>query len=108
MPTFTFAIGKQQQQQGGKKCKDDTVKLRSKQTELHSKGTNAVPDEHICYKLSQKETAACRENTMAGTEIVFPNQKQCNVYCLSLPLNKQLYQNDSRSESQMSVFLSTE
>lgn len=85
---------------GGKKCKDYTVKLRSKQTELHSKGTNAVPDKHICYKFSQKETAACRENTMAGTEIVFRNQKQCNVYCLSLPLHKQLHQNDSRSESQ--------
>lgn len=91
---------------GGKRLnKDHTVKLISKHTELYSKGTTAVPDKHICYKFSQKETAACRENTMAGTEIVFRNQKQCNVYCLSLPLNKQLHQNDSRSESQMSVFL---
>lgn len=103
--TSTFSMGKENQKR--KKKDDDTIQLRREQTALHGQRYKELPSKHICYTFSEKDTAVCRENITAETEIVFQNQKQCNGI-VSVPLNKQPYQSGRRTDSQMSMFLSTE
>lgn len=102
--TSTFSMKKKSKEE---KKNDDTIQLRREQTALHGQRYKELPNKHICYKFSRKDTSVCRENITADTEIVFQNQKQCNGI-VSVPLNKQPYRNGSRTDSQMSMFLSTE
>lgn len=85
----------------------DTIQLRREQAALHGQRYRKLSNKHICYTFSKKDTLVCRENITAETEIVFQNQKQCNGI-VSVLLNKHPYQSGSRTDSQMSMFLSTE